>query len=77
MMTWILAEAWPYIAGVGAAALALLFAFMRGRSSADQDRQAEEREALDRAREIQNEIASEDDAAVRNRANAWLRGDKR
>lgn len=77
MMAWILAEAWPYIAGVGATALALLFAFMRGRSSAEQDQQAEEREALDRAREIQNEIASEDDAAVRNRADAWVRSSKR
>lgn len=77
MMTWILAEAWPYIAGVGAAALALLFAFMRGRSSAEQDQQAEEREALDRAREIQNELDSESDDAVRDRAAAWVRSSKR
>lgn len=77
ILNWILAEAWPYIAGAGAAALALLFAFMRGRSSAEQDQRDEDREAEEKAREIQNEIASEDDAAIRDRADAWVRGDKR
>lgn len=73
MMAWILSEAWPYIAVAGA----LLFAFMRGRSSAEQDVQKDEREAINKAQEVQNEIASENDAAIRDRANSWVRGNKR
>lgn len=73
ILNWILSEAWPYIAVAGA----LLFAFMRGRSSAEQGVQKDEREAIDKAREIQNEIDSEDDTAIRDRANSWVRGNKR
>lgn len=61
MMTWILAEAWPYIAGVGAAALALLFAFMRGRSSAEQDAQSNKYDAMKDAQEVRRDVEAMDD----------------
>lgn len=76
-MTEIIMSLLPYGATVVAVLGGLLYVFMRGRSDAEQDIKADERETIDKAREIQNEIDSEDDAAVRDRAAAWVRGDKR
>jgi hypothetical protein len=74
MTAWILAEAWPYIAVAGA----LLFAFMRGRSSAEQDQQDKEREALERAREIENETAGMSDGDIDSELRRdWVRSHKR
>lgn len=80
ILNWILAEAWPYIAGVGAAALALLFAFMRGRSSGidgvERDQEASASEQRRKINEADTKLAEMGDDDIRRRLGEWVRDDK-
>lgn len=77
MMAEIIASILPYAVGAVGIIAALVGVFMRGKQAERNERMADEREALDRAREIQNELDSESDDAVRDRAAAWVRSSKR
>lgn len=78
IVSWLLAEAWPYVLG----ALALFggwFAARQsgktaGRQAAEREQQESEAKARWKANEIDQGISALDDDSVRQRAADWVRG---
>lgn len=76
-MTEIIAAILPYAAAVVAAIGALVWARQSGKSAERNKQQADERKAIDKAREVENENDSKDIGAIRSDAGRWVRGNKR
>lgn len=67
----------PYIIA-GVLAVAGAFGLRQsGKNSARNEQQASERKAIDKAKEVQNEISSMADDDINRRLTSWLRGGKR
>ena len=67
----------PYIIA-GVLAVAGVFGIRQsGKNSARNEQQASERKAIDKAKEVQNEISSMADDDINRRLTSWLRGGKR
>lgn len=76
-MSSIIASILPYAAGLVAAIGALIWARMSGRAAERNERQADERKAVDKAKGIEHEISSMDDDDINRRLTSWVRGGKR
>lgn len=67
----------PYAAGLIAAIGALLWARQSGKQSARNEQQANERKAIDKAKEVSDEINQASDDDINRRLTSWVRGGKR
>lgn len=76
-MTDILAAILPYAAAVVAAIGALVWARISGKRAAENEQQARERKAIDKAKEVQNENDAKTIDDIRSDASQWVRGNKR
>ena len=67
----------PYIIA-GVLAVAGAFGIRQsGKNAARNEQQADERKAIDKAKEVQNEVSSMADDDINRRLTSWLRGGKR
>jgi gas vesicle protein len=76
-MTEILTAIFPYAAAIVAAIGALVIAYTKGKASEQNNQREREQAAVRDAKQVRDEIDSESDAAVRDRARSWLRDNER
>lgn len=76
-MTEIIFSILPYAAGLITAIGALVWARMSGKRAAENKQQADERKAIDKAKEVSNEINQASDDDINRRLTSWVRGGKR
>ena len=80
-MNEIFSKIWGWIAGAAALIVAAAGFYLRGRSTGRADERQErdtavakqQTQARETVREIDDEVAQMDDAALRDRANTWVR----
>ena len=76
-MTDILTAIFPYAAAVVAAIGALVWARMSGRAAERNEQQANERKAIDKAKEVSDDVNQTSDYDINRRLTSWVRGGKR
>lgn len=77
MMSEIIASILPYAVGAVGIIAALVGVFMRGKQAERNERMADERETIEKAKEVRDESASLSDDSIRDRARQWVRGQRR
>ena len=76
-MTEIIFSILPYAAGIVAAIGALVWARMSGRAAERNEQQANERKAIDKAKEVSDDVNQASDDDINRRLTSWVRGGKR
>lgn len=76
-MTEIIFSILPYAAGLVAAIGALVWARMSGKKAAENKQQASERKAIDKAKEVSDDVNQASDDDINRRLTSWVRGGKR
>lgn len=66
-----------FLVGVVIALVGLFGARLSGKKAARNEQQADEREAIDKAKKVKDEVSSLDDDDVNTKLTSWLRGGKR
>lgn len=77
MMAEIIASILPYAVGAVGIIAALVGVFMRGKRAERNERMADERETIEKAKGVRDESASLSDDSIRDRARQWVRDQRR
>ncbi len=76
-MSALLAAAWPFLAGIAAVVAAWLVGRQGGKKAAEVEIAHRRIEAVERAQEVDDEMADLDADELRRRARKWVRDDER